>query len=288
MKVAVMTDTNSGISAREAEKFGIFLLPMPVLIDAESYLEAVSIDSSALYDAMARDADISTSQPSPGALMQMWETILSSGYDQIVHIPMTSGLSGSCHSAAILAEDFDGRVFVVDNHRISVTQRVCVAEAKAMADAGASGDEIKAYLDETALRASIYLSVDSLKYLQKGGRLSSSSAVVGELLNIKPVLTIQGEKIDALAKVRGMKAAQKRILELLAKDVDERFSQYPREKLRIMTAGTLTTLQAEAWRAATQEAFADFEVTYDPLPCSIATHLGPNAIGVGIAVVEKE
>lgn len=288
MKVAVTTDTNSGICTEEAEKLGIFLLPMPVIIDGEGYLEAVSIDSSALYDAMARDADISTSQPSPGAVIALWESIFARGYEKIVHIPMTSGLSGSYQSASILAQDYDGRVQVVDNRRISVTQRVAVMEAKAMVDAGASAEEIREYLEDTALCASIYLSVDSLKFLQKGGRLSSSTALVGTLLNIKPVLTIQGEKIDALAKTRGMKAAQRKLIELLAEDVKTRFADVPCEKLRIMTAGTLTTAQeCEAWRAAVQEEFPTHNVIYDPLPCSIATHLGPNAVGIALAVSEK-
>lgn len=288
MKVAIVTDTNSGITADEARELGIFLLPMPVLIDGVSFLETVDIQAADVYAAMERDADISTSQPAPGALMELWEDVLARGYDEIVYIPMTSGLSGSCHSAAILAEDFDGHVFVVDNRRISATQRLSIMEARAMAQSGSTAAQIKQYLEETALRASVYLSVDTLKYLQKGGRLSTSSAVVGTLLNIKPVLFLGGDKIDPVAKVRGMKAAQKKMIESIEQEIHSRFSSYPARNLRVMTAGTLRTEEEIAqWRDTVQAAFPDKDVFYNPLPCSIATHVGPSAMGIAVVVTEK-
>lgn len=288
MKVAIVTDTNSGITADEARELGIFLLPMPVLIDGVSFLETVDIQAADVYAAMERDADISTSQPAPGAIMELWEDVLARGYDEIVYIPMTSGLSGSCHSAAILAEDFDGRVFVVDNRRISATQRLSIMEARAMAQSGSTAAQIKQYLEETALRASVYLSVDTLKYLQKGGRLSTSSAVVGTLLNIKPVLFLGGDKIDPVAKVRGMKAAQKKMIESIEQEIRSRFSSYPAQNLRVMTAGTLRTEEEIAqWRDTVQAAFPDKDVFYNPLPCSIATHVGPSAMGIAVVVTEK-
>lgn len=288
MKIAIVTDTNSGISAQEAKELGIFLLPLPVLIDGKSYLESIDITIGDLYDAMKRDADISTSQSAPALILELWDELLANGYDAIVHIPMTSGLSGSCHSAAMLAQDYEGRVFVVDNHRVSVTQRLCVMEAKAMADAGESAQAIKAYLEETASRARIYVTLDSLKHLQKGGRLSASGALVGTLLNIKPVAFIGMGNVETFAKARGMKAAQKRMIEAVQADIAELFADVPRTKLRIATAGTLATQEEiDTWVSAVKAAFPDLDVFYDPLPCSLSTHIGPNAMGVSVSVVEK-
>lgn len=288
MKIAIVTDTNSGISAQEAKELGIFLLPLPVLIDGKSYLESIDITIGDLYDAMKRDADISTSQSAPALILELWDELLANGYDAIVHIPMTSGLSGSCHSAAMLAQDYEGRVFVVDNHRVSVTQRLCVMEAKAMADAGESAQAIKAYLEETGSRARIYVTLDSLKHLQKGGRLSASGALVGTLLNIKPVAFIGTGNVETFAKARGMKAAQKRMIEAVQADIAELFADVPRTKLRIATAGTLATQEEiDTWVSTVKAAFPDLNVFYDPLPCSLSTHIGPNAMGVSVSVVEK-
>lgn len=288
MKIAIVTDTNSGISAQEAKELGIFLLPLPVLIDGKSYLESIDITIGDLYDAMKRDADISTSQSAPALILELWDELLANGYDAIVHIPMTSGLSGSCHSAAMLAQDYEGRVFVVDNHRVSVTQRLCVMEAKAMADAGESAQAIKAYLEETGSRARIYVTLDSLKHLQKGGRLSASGALVGTLLNIKPVAFIGMGNVETFAKARGMKAAQKRMIEAVQADIAELFADVPRTKLRIATAGTLATQEEiDTWVSTVKAAFPDLDVFYDPLPCSLSTHIGPNAMGVSVSVVEK-
>ncbi len=288
MNIAIVTDTNSGISAQEAKELGIFLLPLPVLIDGKSYLESIDITIDELYTAMERGADISTSQSAPALILELWDELLANGYDAIVHIPMTSGLSGSCHSAAMLAQEYEGRVFVVDNHRVSVTQRLCVLEAKAMADAGERAQDIKAYLEETGLRARIYVTLDSLKHLQKGGRLSAGGALVGTLLNIKPVAFIGAGKVETFAKARGMKAAQKRMIEAIHADIEEFFADISREKLRIATAGTLR-IQAEidAWVQTVSAAFPDMNVFYDPLPCSLSTHIGPNAMGVSVTVVEK-
>lgn len=288
MKIAIVTDTNSGISAQEAKKLGIFLLPLPVLINGKSYLESIDISIDDLYEAMKRDADISTSQSAPALILELWDELLANGYDAIVHIPMTSGLSGSCHSAAMLAQDYEGRVFVVDNHRVSVTQRLCVMEAKAMADAGESAQAIKSYLEETGSRARIYVTLDSLKHLQKGGRLSAGGALVGTLLNIKPVAFIGTGKVETFAKARGMKAAQKRMIEAVQADIAELFADVPRTKLRIATAGTLATQEEiDTWVNAVKAAFPDLDVFYDPLPCSLSTHIGPNAMGVSVSVVEK-
>lgn len=287
MKTAIVTDSNSGLTAKQAEELGIFLLPMPIIIDGVSYLEGIDINHEKLYEAMSSDAEYSTSQPSLGNISELWNKILNSGYDAIIHIPMTSGLSGSCQSASVLAEDFDNKVFVVDNHRISITQAPSAIEAKNLADQGVSPEKIKEYLEKTALSASIYLSVDSLHHLQKGGRLSSTAAVLGTVLNIKPVLTIQGEKIDTFAKVRGTKLCESKLVEALKNDIETRFGDVDKEKLVVGAAGTLTTKESEEhWRSIVQEAFPFTSVEYSPLPCSIACHVGPECLGIAVAVKE--
>lgn len=287
MKTAIMTDTNSGMTAAEAEQLGIFLLPMPVIVDGQSYLEGIDIRAEQLYDAMERGCAISTSQPTPGSILELWNTILASGYDEIVHIPMSSGLSGSCQSAALLAGDFGETVQVADNHRISVPQRESVLEAKHMADEGRSAKEIKQYLEATASRSSIYLTVASLKYLQMGGRLNQPAAMLGTLLNIKPILSIQGGTIDVVDKVRGMKPCEKKMIEALQTDHAERFGGFPASQLRIGTAGTLRSQgEIEQVVQTVQTAFPEQSVQYWPLPCSIACHAGPDCIGMGIWIAE--
>lgn len=287
MKIAIVTDTNSGISNDEAKSRGIYLLPMPVIMDGTCYLERKDINTEQLYEAMERDCSISTSQPSPESVTKLWNTLLGQGYDEIVHIPMTSGLSGSCQTALMLAEDYEGKVFVVDNHRISVTQRESVLEAKRMADAGSSAGEIKKVLEENALMASIYLTVESLKYLQKGGRLSPSAAMLGTILNIKPILSIQGEQIDAFAKVRGMKKCESKMIEAIQNDIASRFADVEPEKIRLNVAGTLQHEEdIKRWKDSVAQAFPMCQVEYFPLPCSIAVHVGPGCLGIALSVVE--
>lgn len=287
MKIAIVTDTNSGISSDEAEKEGIYLLPMPVIIDGKSYLERTDIHTEQLYEAMEKECSISTSQPSPESVTKLWDSILEQGYDEIVHIPMTSGLSGSCQTARMLAGEYEGKVFVADNHRISVTQREAVLEAKRMADAGNTAKEIQELLEKNAFLASIYLTVESLKYLQKGGRLSPSAAMLGTILNIKPILSIQGEKIDAFAKVRGMKKCESRMIEAIQNDIASRFADVSPEKIRLHVAGTLQqTEDIMRWKDSVQGAFPMTQVEYFPLPCSIATHVGPGCLGIAVSVVE--
>lgn len=210
MKTAILTDTNSGITVEAGRKSGIYVLPMPVIMEEKCYFEGVDITNRQLYDAMLSDRELSSSQPSPGDVMAMWDSILNDGYDEIVYIPMSSGLSGSCHSAAQLALDYGSKVCVVDNHRISVTLMESVFDAKALADKGLSAGKIKEALEAAAYQSSIYVTVNSLKYLKKSGRITSSAAAIAHILNIKPVLTIQGEKLDLFAKVRGSRQIKNR------------------------------------------------------------------------------
>ena len=276
--VAVMTDTNSGLTPEQAKELGIFLLPMPILIDGKEYYEHQSITPKEFYEKMRNKADISTAQPSPADLMELWEEILKT-HDEIVHIPMSSGLSGSCETAAGFAKEFNGRVHVVDNHRISVTMRQSALEALQMAREGKTGAEIKDYLEKDGLESSIYIAVNTLEYLKKGGRVTAAGAAIGTVLNIKPVLQIQGGKLDAYKKVRGMKAAMKAIIDGLKQDETVRFKG---QKLLIRAAYSGDDSIGDMWLAELQKAFPEYQIGKDPLPLSIACHTGADALGVGI------
>ena len=214
--VAIVTDSNSGISQAEGKEFGIYVIPMPFLVDGKLYFEDVDMNKEQFYHFLENDADLSTSQPSPGDVMDLWDKLLKE-YDEIVHIPMSSGLSASCSTAMGLARDYDGKVQVVDNQRISVTMQQAVMDAKHLAAAGKSAAQIKEILEKEALESSIYLMVDTLKYLKKGGRITPAAALLGSALNLKPILQIQGDKLDAYKKVRGVKAAKKNMLEAMKK-----------------------------------------------------------------------
>lgn len=288
MKTAVMTDTNSGMSVAEGKKLGIYVLPMPVIIEGESYLEGETVTHAQLYEALKAGKNVSSSQPSPGSVMGMWDQILEEGYDEIIYIPMSSGLSGSCHSAMSFAEEYQLRVQVADNHRISETLAEAVLDAKFLANQGNTAKQIKERLEVHAYDASIYISVNSLEYLKRSGRITPTAAAIATVMNIKPVLTIQGGKLDSFAKVRGMHQSEKRMIDAIQKDWEERFSDVPKSQLRIATAGTFEKAEdAERWRGMLQSAFPDFQVKYTPLSCSIASHTGIDAAGTAIIRVEE-
>ncbi len=289
MKTAIMTDTNSGITIEEGKANGIFVLPMPVIIDGEDYLEESNITHEELYEAMIADKDVMTSQPSPGDLLDFWDDIFEQGYDEIVYIPMSSGLSGSCHTSTQFAEEYDGKVKVVDNHRISVTLHESVYQAKKYEEAGKDGAFIKEALEKDAFNSSIYIAVESLKYLKKSGRVTAAGAMLATAMNIKPVLTIQGEKLDAFAKVRGMKAAQTKMINAMKKDIEERFGEYPIEKINIGVAGTMRNQEdTDEWFKKVQEAFPGYRVFYNPLSCSIACHVGIDTAGIGVSIIDED
>ena len=289
MKIAIATDTNSGITALEGEKLGVFVLAMPVNLEETIHYEGLDITSEQLYDAMRQHREVSTSQPSPGQLMELWDGILAKGYDEIVYIPMSSGLSGSCQSAALFARDYDGKVQVVDNHRISVTQRESVISALRLAEQGYDAGQIREFLEKHAYDASIYITVDSMEYLKKGGRVTPAAATLATVLNLKPVLTIQGDKLDAFAKVRGMKLAESKMIDALHQDRAERFKDVPESRLLIETAGTLENEElAESWRQQVQAEFPFAKVSYANLPCSIACHVGMNSVAAVIMTEEVQ
>lgn len=287
MKVAVATDTNSGITEKLPPKQGLYVLPMPVIVDGQTYLEGKDIDSRQLYAAMKQHKDISTSQPSPGNLTEFWDRILQVGYDELVYIPMSSGLSNSCQSALQFSLDYGGKVQVADNHRISVTQKEAVLSACRLAQQGYGAKEIKAYLEERAYDASIYITVNSLEYLKKGGRITPAVAAFAAILNLKPVLTIQGDKLDTYGKSRGMRQAESCMIHAVKQDRSTRFADVPDSRLLIATAGTYEKEeQAQKWLNLVQAELPEMEISYVHLPCSIACHVGMDA--AGIAIMKKE
>ena len=288
-KIAIITDSNSGILQSEAKELGIFVLPMPFFIDEKLHREEIDLSQEAFYQILSEDGDVSTSQPSPADITDLWDEVLKS-YDEIVHIPMSSGLSGSCQTAMMLADDYDGRVHVVDNQRISVTQKLAVFDAINMVNAGMSGAEIKEKLTEDKLTASIYIMVDTLKYLKKGGRITPAAAMLGTVLKLKPVLTIQGEKLDAYAKVRGQKQAKKTMIEAMKKDMEERFSEERKAGLmELAVAHTNNFAEAESFKAELQNVFPDVPLRFvDPLSLSVSCHIGPGALACACAVRSKK
>lgn len=277
-KIAIVTDSNSGITQEMGKTMGIHVIPMPFFIDGELFLEDITLTQEEFYKRLGEDSDISTSQPSPGEVMECWDELLKE-YDEIVHIPMSSGLSSTCHAAQSLSQEYEGKVCVVDNQRISVTQKQSVEDAIVLRDAGKSASEIKEILDAEKLQASIYITVDTLKYLKKGGRVTPAAAALGTVLNLKPVLQIQGEKLDAFSKVRGWKAAKRTMLKAIEKDLEERFSEV-REDMVLGMAYTCSKEEAQEWKQEIAEKFPEYEIVEGPLSLSVACHIGPGAMAV--------
>ena len=277
-KIAIVTDSNSGITQEMGKTMGIHVIPMPFFIDGELFLEDITLTQEEFYKRLGEDSDISTSQPSPGEVMECWDELLKE-YDEIVHIPMSSGLSSTCHAAQSLSQEYEGKVCVVDNQRISVTQKQSVEDAIVLRDAGKSASEIKEILEAEKLQASIYITVDTLKYLKKGGRVTLAAAALGTVLNLKPVLQIQGEKLDAFSKVRGWKAAKRTMLKAIEKDLNDRFADV-REDMVLGMAYTCSKEEAQEWKQEIAEKFPEYEIVEGPLSLSVACHIGPGAMAV--------
>lgn len=282
MKVAIMTDDNSGMTREDAKKLGVFMMPMPFFIDGELIYQSETFTRKDFYEKLAIGADVSTSQPSPGDVMDMWNNILGQGYDEIVYIPMSSGLSASCSSAKIFSEEFDGKVHVVDNHRISVTMEQSVMNAVNYASEGMSAEAIKERLEKEAYDATIFITVEDLNYLKKGGRVTAAAAAIGNILNLKPVLTIQGEKLDAFAKERGMKKARRTMVEAMQKEVATRFKDlYDNGKFKLAIAySDVDEETLQSWIDEVLEAFPSADLLIRPLSLSIGCHIGPGALAL--------
>ena len=287
---AIMTDSNCGIMPDEGRDLGIYVLPMPLIIDGQTYYEGVDITLDEFFKRQISGADITTSQPSPGDVEAMWTDLLRT-YDEIVFIPMSGGLSSTCQTALILSEEepFRGRVFVVDNRRISVTQAQSVLDAKLLAEEGKTASQIKEILEAEALDASIYIAVDTLEYLKKGGRITAAAAAIGTVLKLKPVLTIQGDKLDSYAEARGLKSAFRTMLSAVKNDISSRFSHLREDGvLKVGIANTLMEPEKlELFINEMKENFPDMELFYLPLTMSIGTHTGPGALGIGVVRFHK-
>ena len=281
-KVAIVTDSNSGITQKMAKELGVYVLPMPFMIDGYDYYEDINLTQEQFYEMLLNDCSISTSQPSPDDVMKLWDELLKD-YDQIVHIPMSSGLSGSFQTARMLAEDYEDKVFVVNNQRISVTMKQSVLDAMELAKQGKSGSEIQKILEDDKFNSSIYIMVDTLKYLSKGGRLTPAAAMIGQLLKIKPVLQIQGEKLDAFAKVRTLGQAKSTMLAQTVKDVTERYNcGDDGTGVKIFVVYSHSDENALPFLEEVKERFPKAEVFLDRLSLSVSCHIGPGALAIAI------
>lgn len=283
-KIAIMTDSNSGITQKEAAGLGISVLPMPFMINDATYFEDINLTQDRFYEFLENDAVVSTSQPSPDSLIHMFHKLLAE-YDEVVHIPMSSGLSGSCQTACMLAQEpeFDGKVFVVNNQRISVTQTQSVLDAVELAKKGYDGAQIKKILEEDKFNSSIYIMLDTLFYLKKGGRITPAAAALGTLLKLKPVLQIQGEKLDAFAKARTKSAGKSMMLQAIKNDIENRFGGFDesaKARVTLHIAYTKDAEEAELWKQEVMEAFPGFRLKMAPLSLSVACHIGPGALAL--------
>lgn len=276
-KVAILTDSNSGITQAESKELGIFVEPMPFYIDGELYYEDIDLTQEEFYKKLTQGGEITTSMPITGNLMDTWEKILND-YDELVYIPMSSGLSSSCATAKMLAEDYDGRVVVVDNQRISVTQKLSAMEAKKLADMGKSAQEICDALMEIKSLSTIYITVDTLEYLKKGGRLTPAVAAIGSLLKIKPVLSIYGEKLDKFAMARTIKAAKQIMIDALKKDMENVLHTNNMDEVMISIAHTQNQEAAEKFKEELLAEFPGQDIWIDPLSLSVSCHIGPGAL----------
>lgn len=279
-KIAILTDSNSGITQAEAKELGVFVLPMPFNINDDTFFEDIDLTQEQFYEKLTEGAEICTSQPSPESVMKLWDEVLKE-YDEIVHIPMSSGLSGSCQTAMMLAQEYEDKVYVVNNQRISVTQRQSALDAKMLAEKGKTGAEIKKILEDTKFDSSIYITLDTLKYLKKGGRITPAAAALGTLLKIKPVLQIQGEKLDSFAKARTMKQAKSTMMSAIKNDIATRFN--PEGKADVMKLQIAYTHNKEAaleFKAEVEKEFPGVPIHMAPLSLSVSCHIGPGAVAI--------
>ena len=284
-KIAIITDSNSGINFEAGKEIGVRVLPMPFLIDGKTYYEEISLSQTEFFEKLESDVDISTSQPSPESVMKIWDDALEEA-DEVVYIPMSSGLSSSCHTALMLADDYEGKVQLVDNQRISVTQRQSVLDALELAKRGLTAAQIKEELERAKFESSIYIMLDTLKYLKKGGRITPAAAALGSALRLKPVLTIQGEKLDAFAIAKTKKQGVKKMLSAIEDDINSRFGGVDHmENIHMEIAHTKNPEAAEELRQQIIEKFGVKQVDLYPLSLSIACHIGPGSLAVACSKV---
>lgn len=285
-KIAVVTDSNSGITQAKAKEMGVYVLPMPFMIDGKEYFEDINLTIAEFFEKLKGDCNISTSQPSPASITDLWDKVLEE-YDEIVHIPMSSGLSGACQTAVMLSDDYDGKVQVVNNQRISVTQEQSVRDALELVKAGKSAEEIKEILENRKFESSIYIMLDTLTYLKKGGRITPAAAALGNLLKLKPVLQIQGEKLDAFAKARTIKQAKATMLDAIQKDFKERFNNDEDGDMGLFIAHTQNYDAAVEFREEVLKVFPGKDIEIADLSLSVSCHIGPGALALACAKCVK-
>lgn len=279
-KIAIVTDSNSGITQVQAKELGVYVLPMPFTIQDETFYEDINLTQQEFYERLAEGANIATSQPSPDSVLKLWNELLET-YEEIVHIPMSSGLSGSCQSAMMLAMDYDGKVQVVNNQRISVTQRQSVLDALQLIKNGKNAKEIKEFLEEDKYNSSIYIMLDTLYYLKKGGRITPAAAALGTILKLKPVLQIQGEKLDAFAKARTTVQGKTIMMTAIKNDIINRFGGLTEEPgVWLQIAHTDNEEAAMALKEELSEAFPGYDIYVDHLSLSVACHIGPGSLAI--------
>lgn len=278
-KIAVVTDSNSGITQSQAKELGIYVLPMPFMINEETFYEDITLTQEQFYEKLKEGANVITSQPTPDSVMKMWDSLLTD-YDEIVHIPMSSGLSGSCQSASMLAQQYEGRVQVVNNQRISVTQRQSALDALQLAARGMNAAEIREFLEADKFNSSIYIMLDTLYYLKKGGRITPAAAALGTILKLKPVLQIQGEKLDAFAKARTSTQGKSLMINAIRNDMENRFGGVDKDAIWLQVAYTYDLAAASLLKEEVMQAFPGFDIHMDPLSLSVACHIGPGALAV--------
>ncbi len=278
-KIAIVTDSNSGITQAEAKDLGIIVLPMPFMIGEETFFEDITLTQEEFYEKLEGGADVVTSQPSPESVMNLWKETLKE-YDEIVYIPMSSGLSGSCQSALMLSEDFDGKVQVVNNQRISVTQRQSAMDAKMLAARDMNAAQIKEFLENDKFNSSIYIMLDTLYYLKKGGRITPAAAAIGTILKLKPVLTIQGDKLDAFAKARTSTQGKSIMINAIRNDMENRFGGVSADNIWLEVAYTKDLDAARQFVDELLKEFPGFDIVINPLSLSVACHIGPGSLAV--------
>lgn len=278
-KIAIVTDSNSGITQAEGKQLGITILPMPFMINEETFYEDITLTQTEFYEKLESGVSVVTSQPSPESVLELWDKLLTE-YDEIVHIPMSSGLSGSCQSAIMLSEDYNGKVQVVNNQRISVTQRQSALDARMLAERGMDAAQIKDFLEKDKFNSSIYIMLDTLYYLKKGGRITPAAAAIGTMLRLKPVLQIQGEKLDAFAKARTANQGKSIMITAIRNDMETRFGGADADNIWLEVAYTKNTDAAIQFMEELKVEFPGFDIIYNPLSLSVACHIGPGALAV--------
>lgn len=284
-KVRIITDSNSGITQQEAKELDITVFPMPFSVNGKEYLEDITITQEEFYKLLESGTDVKTSQPSQYDLEQLWDNLLSE-YEQILYIPMSSGLSGTCESAKRFAEKYGGKVLVVDNKRISVTQKESVFEAIKMLEKNIPADKIKQYLEQSAHLNSVYIMLDVLKYLKKGGRISPSAAAIGDMLKVKPILFSNGMNFEKAAMALSVAQARKKMINLVKQDLENKFkNEYAQGKMTVSVAHTQNQEEALRFKKEIQTLLPELNFRFvAPLSLSVSCHIGPGSLAIAIAV----